>query len=114
MIVDVVGELDEPEAVPEPLTHLPRQVARIDRQAVPSDTGPRGEAHKAERLGARRVDGLPHVDPELVGEDREFVHEGDVHVSEGVLEQLGQLGLASAADGHGRLDQRVVEVAHSL
>ena len=31
----------------------PRQVARVDRQAVPADPGPGREAHEAERLGRR-------------------------------------------------------------
>ena len=50
---------------PSVALHPPRQVGRVDRQAVAADPGPGGEPHEAERLGGRRVDRLPHVDAEV-------------------------------------------------
>ena len=79
---------------PSVALHPPGQVRRVDRQAVAADARAGGEPHEAERLGRRRVDGLPDVDAEVVGEHRDLVDQGDVDVPEGVLEQLGQLGLA--------------------
>ena len=90
--VDVVGELDEAERAAEVAAHGPRQVARVDGQAVAADAGTGGEAHVPEGLGRRGVDRLPHVDPEVRGEHRQLVHQGDVHVAEGVLEELRELG----------------------
>ena len=37
VVVDVVGELDEAEALAERALHPPRQVARVDGQAVAAD-----------------------------------------------------------------------------
>jgi hypothetical protein len=59
---------------------------------VPADPGPRHEAHKAERLGRRRVDRFPHVDTKLAGEHRQLVDQRDVDVAERVLEQLREFG----------------------
>jgi hypothetical protein len=76
---------------------------------VPAHTRPRREPHVAERLGAGGVDCTPDVDAQRVGEDGQLVDEGDVHVPEGVLEQLDQLGLGRRAHGHDLVDQRPVE-----
>ena len=92
--VDIVRELDEAEALAERPFHPPRQVRRVDRQAVPADARPGAERQVAERLGRRRLDRFPHVDAEVTREHGQLVHERDVDVPEGVLHQLGQLGLA--------------------
>src|SRR5436190_21823216 len=39
VVVDVVGQLDEPEALAEAALDAPRQVARVDRQAMASHAG---------------------------------------------------------------------------
>ena len=109
VLVDVVGQLHEPEAVTERAADPPRQVARVDGQAVTAHARPRREPHVAERLGGGGVDGLPHVDAEIGGEHGQLVDEGDVHVPEGVLQQLGELSLAGAGHRHRVLDDRVVE-----
>ena len=82
----------------------------IGRQCPPTP-GPGREAHEAERLGGGGVDRLPDVDAEVVGEHRQLVDQRDVDVPEGVLEQLGQLGLLRRRHRHGRVDERVVERA---
>jgi hypothetical protein len=76
---------------------------------VTADPGTRGELHEAERLRRRHVDHRPDVDAELVTVDGELVHQRDVDVPEGVLQQLGQLGLARARRGHHPLDDIAVE-----
>jgi len=63
-------------------------------------------------FGGGRVDRLPHVDAEAVGEHREFVHQSDVHVPEGVLNDLGQFGLSWRGDRHGVFDDAAVEGLH--
>jgi hypothetical protein len=112
VVVDVVRQLDEPETLTQGAPHAPRQVARVDREAVATDPGAGGEGHEAERLGGGGVDGGPDVDPEIGGEHRELVDEGDVDVPEGVLEELGELGLARGRYGDGAGHQPVVELAH--
>jgi hypothetical protein len=56
--VDVPGQLDEAR-IETGLLRLPREIERIDRNAVAAQAGPRVERHEAERLGLRRVDHLP-------------------------------------------------------
>ena len=51
---------------------------------------------------------------EIGGEHRQLVDQGDVHMAEGVLEQLGQLGLPGARHGDGPLHDPVVEALHRL
>ena len=79
-----------------------------------SDARTGGEPHVAERLGGGGVDRLPHVDAEITGEHRQLVDQRDVHVPEGVLEQLGQLRFLGAAHGHRLLDDAVVEALDGL
>ena len=52
VLVDVVGQLDEPERVAELPLDLPGQVARVDRQAVAADAGARREPMKPNGLVA--------------------------------------------------------------
>ena len=106
VLVDVVGQLDEPERLAQVLLHPPRQIARVDRQAVAADAGPGRELHVAERLGRRGVDRPPHVDVEVAGEHRQLVDQRDVDVAERVLEQLHQLGLGARTDRHRLVDER--------
>ncbi len=80
----------------------------IGRQWPPTP-GPGRNGRVAERLGGGGVDRLPDVDAERSGMDGQLVDEGDVHVAERVLEQLGQLRHPRRADRHGALDQASVE-----
>lgn len=109
VVVDVVGELDEPEAAAEGPVDPPGQVDRVDGQAVATDAGAGGEAHEAERLGGGGVHRFPDIDAQLPCVDGEFVDQGDVDVPEGVLDQLGQLRHLGRLHRHGRLDDRAVE-----
>jgi hypothetical protein len=56
------------------------------------------ERHEAVWLGGGRIHHLPDVDAHPVAQDRQLVHEGDVHRAEHVLEQLGELRLLGAGD----------------
>ncbi len=104
--VDVAGELDE--AVDEvELARPPREVVRIDRDAVAADAGSRREAHEAERLRRRGVDHLPDVEAHPLAQQRELVDERDVDVAEDVLEELRQL----RGVGRGELEDVVVDRA---
>ena len=70
------------------------------------------EGHEAERLGGRGIDCLPHVDTELATEHRQLVHQRDVHVPEGVLDELGQLRFARGGHGHSPGRDPLVEALH--
>jgi hypothetical protein len=88
--VHMAGELDEAAFEPA-LARLPRQVERIDRNAVAAEARARIEGHEAERLRARRIDDFPHVDVHAVRHQRQLVDETDIHRPERVLEQLDHL-----------------------
>ncbi len=106
VFVDVVGQLDEAERLAQVLLHPPREIARVDRQAVAADAGAGRELHVPERLGGGGVDRPPHVDVEVAGEHRQLVDQGDVDVAERVLQQLDQLGLGAGTDRHRGVDER--------
>jgi len=89
--VDLARELDESRPVVE-RPHLPREVVRVEGDAMPPDAGPRRKLHETERLRRRGLDHLPHVDAQLVAHDRHLVDEPDVHAAERVLEDLHELG----------------------
>ena len=72
----------------------------------------RREFHVPERLGGGGVDHLPHIDPQLVADDRHFVDQPDVHAPEGVLQELDQLGRLGRRDRHQRVDGGLVQGAH--
>ncbi|EAU66011.1 hypothetical protein STIAU_4801 [Stigmatella aurantiaca DW4/3-1] len=91
------------------LARLPRQVERIDRDAVPTEAGARVEGHEAERLGAGRLDDLPHIDVHPVAEHLHLVDHGDVHAPEDVLQQLGELRHARGGHRNDFLERAGVE-----
>ena len=65
--------------------------------AVPAHARPGlKDVHTGMVIG--ELDQLPHVDVLAVGDDRELVGEGDVHVAEGVLGELGHLGGAGVGE----------------
>ena len=112
--VDVLRRLDEPERASRVAAALPRQVRRVERDAVPADAWTGVERHVAERLAGRRPDDLPHVDVLRRAEGGELVDQRDVHHAEGVLEQLGHLGGPRARHGDHVVDQLGVEQRSEL
>lgn len=77
----------------------PRQVHRVDRQAVASDTRARVEAHEPERLGRCRLQRCGQIRTGIAGHFRRLVDQHDVHGREGVLQQLRELRLLAPATG---------------
>src|SRR5450759_5882794 len=114
MVVNVVGELHEPDTSSKASLDPPGQVRRVDRQAVATDSWPRREPHVSERLGRGRVDGRPDVYAEVMRVHRKLVHEGNVYVPEGVLQQLRELGFLAGGRSDSHLDKGGVEALHRL
>src|SRR5205823_8892567 len=111
--VDLPGELDE-LGVEVVLARLPREVERVDREAVAAKARPGLEAHEAERLRRSRVDDLPDVEAHPVAELRKLVDECDVDRAEDVLEQLRQLGRLRRGDGEDGVERGLVELDGAL
>ena len=111
--VHFAGELDEArgDAV---LARLPRQVERVERNAVTAEPGAGVEAHEPEGLGLGGVEHVPHVDAHAVVDDLELVHERDVHGAEDVLGELGRFGGARRAHADDLAHRRFVEIRCEL
>src|SRR3984885_8280932 len=95
--VDFAGQLDEAgrEIV---FPGFPRQIVRIDRNAVAPETGPGIERHEAEGFCGGAVDDLPDVEAHAQAELLELVNHGDVHAAENVLHELDHFGCARGGD----------------
>jgi hypothetical protein len=89
--VDLAGELDEP-CLLAMLASQPGEIERVDWDAVPTEAWAGIEGLEPEWLGLGRLDHLPDVDAQLVVENLELVHEGDVDGAIRVLEDLAGLG----------------------
>ena len=113
LAVDLARQIDESRLVVE-RSHLPGEIVRIERDAVSADARPRRELHEAEGLRCRGLDYFPYVDAKLVADDRHLIDESDVHRSEGVLQQLDQLGRFRARHRNHRIEAGRVERSRHL
>ena len=93
---------------------LPRQVERIDRDAVAAQSRAGIEAHEAKRFRRSGIDDFPHVDLEPRAHESHLVHEPDVHAAKRVFEQLDHLGDLRGGDGHHVLEPLPVEMRRDL
>ena len=75
----------------------------------PPTPGPGQNGMKPNGLVEAAPDRLPQVDVEIARQEGELVDERDVHVPEGVLDQLGHLGLARRRHELDLVDERPVE-----
>ena len=80
----------------------------VDRDAVSAHARSWLEDVDA-RVAVGEADHLPHVQPHLVGDDRQLVGKGDVDVAIGVLDQLGHLGRAAVGDDAFAAHEQLVE-----
>src|SRR3954470_9275019 len=96
LAVDVAGELNEPGFYAG-LFRLPRQIERINRNAMAAEAGPGVERHEAEWLRCGCLDYLPDVDAHAVAHQGHLVHQPDVDHTESIFEQLHHLGNACRA-----------------
>ncbi|EEF93744.1 hypothetical protein CATMIT_01623, partial [Catenibacterium mitsuokai DSM 15897] len=66
------------------------------------------------RMAVGQPDQFPHVDAELVADDRQLVGEGDVDVAEGVLGELAHLGGARVGDDALAAHEAAVQLGGAL
>src|SRR6267142_1323208 len=111
--VDFSRKLDEPRPRPV-LCCLPREVERVERDAVSAEPWAGVERHEPEWLRLRRFDHFPHVDVHAVEDRLELVHQRNVHGSEHVLEKLARFGNARARDWNHALQRAAVECCSRL
>ncbi len=85
--VHFLRKTDEPR-IKTVLPRLPRQVMRIERNAVTADSRPRIKSHEPERLGRGRANHFPRVDVERVAKPRHLIRHPDVDCAKRVFKQL--------------------------
>eukprot|EP01136_Pigoraptor_vietnamica_P003706 Opistho-1_new@33259 len=81
---------------------------RVHRDAMPADADAGLEDVDA-RMAVGQCDHVPHVDPGLVADYRQFVREGDVDVAEAVLGQLAHLGRGGVGQQHLAAHEAAIE-----
>jgi hypothetical protein len=89
VVVDAAAGEDDLGQVAE-LLGLGGQVVRVDADAVTADQA-RGEAEEVP-LGAGGVEHVLGADAHAVEDQRQLVHQRDVEIALGVLDDLGRLG----------------------
>src|SRR3954466_13224790 len=65
-------------------TSLPRKVERIDRYAMPAETGARVKRHKPERLCLGSFNYLPYVYSHSLINNFQLVHKRNIHGPEDI------------------------------
>ena len=88
---------------------FPRQVERIDGDAMSAEAGTGIEWHEAEGLRLGGVDDFPDVDAHRGINDLQLIDQGDVHAAEDIFEQLRRLGGTAGGNGNHGLDGPPVE-----
>ena len=111
--VDLSGQLDK-AGVRSIFTHFPREVIRIDRDAVSAHAGTRVESHEAVGLGLGRIDHFPDIDAHQIVNPLEFVDQGDVDEAKDVFGQFDGLGGVAVLDWNEFVDRVAVEFESAL
>ncbi len=89
------------------------QVVGVDTDAVTSHQA--GPEWQEIPLGARRLQHIQRIDTQLVENHRQLVHQGNVKVALGILDDLGRLcHLHAGGAMHTHFHHRLVELGHTL
>ena len=106
--VDFAREFDETGSEVK-LTGFPREIERVDGNAVATESGAGIEGLEAEGLGFGRIDNLMYVDTHTHTELFELIDKCDVDAAIDVLEELGHLCHSGELTGTTRRKMRSVE-----
>ncbi len=111
-VVDASAGEDDVRVITQHL-RLMSQVVGIGADAVPANQA--GTLGQEVPLGAGGLQDFEGVDADLVEDDCQFLHQGDVQVTLGVLDDLGGFGHLDAAGAmYAGGDNRLVKVAEGL
>ena len=86
------------------LSRLPRQIMRIERDAMSADSRTRIERHETERLRRRRANDFPGVDIQRVTKAGHLVCHADVYRAKSIFQQLRGLGHTRGSYGMNVVD----------
>src|SRR3546814_3072876 len=87
---------------------LPRQIERIDRNAVAADARTRIISGEAERLRLRRIDDLEDVEPHPLRDDLHLVDQPNIDGAVDVFEQLDHFRCARRTDRDDMVDETAI------
>src|SRR5438270_2513521 len=111
--IDIAGQLDK-SSFDSSLLALPRQVKRIDGNAMPAESGSGIERHEPKWLGSGCIDHLPNIYAHATTHKGELIHQSDIDHAEGVLEQLHHLRQASGTHRNNSFQRLVIEQGADL
>src|SRR5437868_669615 len=87
-VVDRPRLLDESKTESKLALYSPRQVRRVDCDAVTADSRPRPKGHVSVRLRRGGRERVPDIDAERMRHGGQLVHERDVDLPERILDEL--------------------------
>src|SRR5262249_5747088 len=111
--VDLSGKFDK-TSLKIKLARSPREIERIDRDAMATQTRTGIKRMEAEWLGGCSVNDFPDIHAHPKTQQFQFVDHRNVHASIDVLEELGQLGNSGTGDYHYFSKDRAVEGSGEL
>src|SRR5271165_2974717 len=88
VVVNLSGQLDE-AGLEIKLFRFPREIERVDGNAVPAQARAGIKGMEAERLGGGGFNDLPDIDAHAQTQQLEFVDQRDVDAAVNVLQQFG-------------------------
>src|SRR5688572_13978052 len=106
--IDLPRQLDEARFEAD-LLDLPREVERVDGNAVAPEAGTRIERHEAKWLRGCGLYDFPDTDAQPIAHHGQLVDHADVHGAERVLEQLHHLRYFGRTHFHHGVDGRTVQ-----
>src|SRR5712671_219623 len=106
--VDLARQFNEPRCDIE-FACLPRQIKRVDWDAMSTEPGAGIKRHIAKRLCLGGLNNLPDIDVHRLENDLHLIYQGDVDSTKNVLGQLYGLGRLQRRHWDGRCDELAVK-----
>ena len=91
------------------LARLPGKVVGVERNAVSAQAGTRIKCGKPIGLRLGSIDNFPHIDAHAIAQHGHLVHQTDIHIAVGILQDLLHLGHGRARHlGHATFEHRLI------
>src|SRR5262249_6428778 len=111
--IDLTGQLNEARVDAE-MPRCPRQIERVNRNAVATQSWSRIERLKTKRLGLGRRNDFPNVDIHGIKYDLELVNQGNMNSRIGILKYFASLRPLIVADGDHENNRPLVKCNRQL
>src|SRR5699024_7982296 len=107
-------KFNKPEIRAEFPAYLPREITWVHRPTATADPGARSKLHITEGLRVCSFDGVPDTHTKLMREHDKLIHQRNIRMPEGVLQQLCQFGFFRCRNCNGLLHELLVDFADFL